>query len=68
MKYDVKGKNKTVVYMLGKLLDNNMDPILSEEHTEFRWCSLPDAIELVKYKDSADMLSFFHEAILKMHK
>lgn len=66
LKYVVKGEHKTVVYWLAEPIDAQKDPILSEEHTEFRWVSKENAIELVKeYTEFAELLDYFEKKIEK---
>lgn len=63
LNYKVKGKDKTVVYWLAELCDAEKDPILSDEHTEFRWLKKDDAIKLSGYADFAAMVQYFHDRI-----
>lgn len=63
LNYKVKGKDKTVVYWLAELRDVQMDPTLSDEHTEFRWLNKDDAIKLSGYADFAQMVQHFHDRI-----
>lgn len=64
--YEVKGKPKTVIYWLAELRDPQKDPILSDEHTEFRWLAKADAVSLSGYRDFANMVDYFHEKIGKL--
>lgn len=63
LNYKVKGKDKTVVYWLAELCDATKDPILSDEHTEFRWLDKDAAIKLSGYADFAEMVKHFHDRI-----
>lgn len=63
LNYKVKGKDKIVVYWLAELCDAKKDPILSDEHTEFRWLEKDDAIKLCGYADFAEMVQHFHDCI-----
>lgn len=63
LEYKVKGKNKIVVYWLAELRDTSKDPILSNEHTEFRWLAKDDAIVLSGFHDFANMVQYFHDKI-----
>lgn len=63
LNYKVKGKDKVVVYWLAEVYDAKKDPILSDEHTEFRWLGKDDAIKLCGYADFAEMVQYFHDRI-----
>lgn len=63
LNYKVKGRDKMVVYWLAELSDAEKDPILSDEHTEFRWLKKDDAIKLSGYADFAEMVQYFHDRI-----
>lgn len=63
LEYKVKGKPKTVVYWLAELRDQQRNPILSDEHTEFRWLPKDEAIKLSGYPDFAAMVDYFHDQI-----
>lgn len=63
LNYKVKGNDKTVIYWLAELRNPQKDPILSDEHTEFRWLKKDDAISLSGYADFAVMVNHFHERI-----
>lgn len=63
LNYKVKGNDKTVVYWLAELCDATKDPILSDEHTEFRWLEKDAAIKLSGYDDFAAMVQHFHDRI-----
>lgn len=63
LNYKVKGKDKTVVYWLAELRDPKKNPILSDEHTEFRWLMKDEAISLCGYTDFAEMVRHFHDKI-----
>lgn len=63
LNYKVKGKDKAVVYWLAELKNAQKVPILSDEHTEFRWLAKDDAISLSGYPDFAEMVKHFHHQI-----
>lgn len=63
LNYKVKGNDKTVVYWLAELREAEKDPILSQEHTEFKWLGKDDAITLCGYADFAEMVQYFHDRI-----
>lgn len=54
--YQVRGKDKEVLYWLAELRDPSTKVILSEEHQDYRWAKLQDACHLAKYKDLQDTL------------
>ncbi|KAI7795667.1 bis(5'-nucleosyl)-tetraphosphatase [asymmetrical] [Triplophysa rosa] len=54
--YQVRGKDKEVLYWLAELRDPNTRVILSDEHRDYRWARLQEACELAKYKDLEDTL------------
>lgn len=62
----MKGKPKEVVYWLAELRDNKKDPILSDEHTEFRWLQKDAAIAISGYPDFIAMINHFHDQIGKL--
>lgn len=66
VKKNKKNFNKTVVYWLAELRDPQKDPILSDEHTEFRWLKKDDAISLSGYADFAEMVNHFHDRISQL--
>lgn len=66
LEYRVENKPKTVVYWLAKLMDPTKAPILSEEHTEFEWLPLEDAIKLTGFNDFENMIRYFHNKIPKL--
>lgn len=61
LNYKVKGNDKTVVYWLAELRAPQKNPILSDEHTEFRWLMKDEAISLSGYADFAEMVRHFHD-------
>lgn len=66
LQYQVKNKHKTVVYWLAQLVNPMKAPILSEEHTDFEWLPLEDAIKLTGFTDFENMIRYFHEEIPKL--
>lgn len=66
LNYKVKGRDKTVVYWLAEIADAKRDPILSDEHTEFRWLAKEEAIALSGFQDFAAMVNHFHDLIGKL--
>lgn len=61
--YKVKGQRKEVIYWLAEIANVDKDPILSDEHTEFRWLTKDAAIQLSGYSDFAAMVNDFHGRI-----
>ena len=46
--YEVKGRPKTVVYWLARLLDPQSTPVrLSNEHRHFKWANLEESCRLI---------------------
>ncbi len=50
-----KGSSRKIILFLGKT--SRKDPILSEEHTHFKWCNYEKAYYLVKFKEKKDALN-----------
>ncbi|XP_063602440.1 bis(5'-nucleosyl)-tetraphosphatase [asymmetrical]-like [Penaeus indicus] len=65
LKYEVRGKPKTVIYWLAEMNDNSKEVALSEEHQEFRWLPLADACSLAKFPDMISTLEECEEFIKK---
>ncbi len=43
-------------YVYGVEVDNNVDAKLSEEHTEKRWCTLDESLQLLKFETNKEAL------------
>lgn len=56
-------EDKIVTYWLAEVINPRQDPILSEEHTEFRWLPKKEAVELSGYKDFQEMVEHFDDQI-----
>lgn len=56
LRYQVRGKDKTVLYWLAELRDPSMAVTLSEEHQDYRWAQLDEACKLAGYKDLQETL------------
>ncbi|XP_066502627.1 bis(5'-nucleosyl)-tetraphosphatase [asymmetrical] [Hoplias malabaricus] len=54
--YEVRGKQKEVLYWLAELRDPSIKVILSDEHQDYRWAKLDEACSLAKYQDLQDTL------------
>ncbi|XP_055390148.1 bis(5'-nucleosyl)-tetraphosphatase [asymmetrical] [Condylostylus longicornis] len=65
LKYDVDGVPKSVIYWLAELVNPCKNPVLSDEHTEYKWLPKNEAKELAKFKDFQDLIDFFHDKINK---
>lgn len=63
LEYKVGKYDKIVVYWLAELRNPNQNPILSDEHTEFRWLNKTDAKEISGFKDFSEMIDYFHDKI-----
>lgn len=58
LNYEVQGKPKRVVYWLSELKNPNTPVTLSDEHIDFKWLNLPQALNYVeKYKDFQQVLN-----------
>lgn len=56
-------QDKIVTYWLAELKNPLQDPVLSQEHTEFRWLPKKAAVELSGYKDFEQMVEHFDQMI-----
>lgn len=45
-----------MIYWLGKVKDINTQVVLSNEHQDYKWLKLDEAIVLGKYKEMTDVL------------
>jgi len=54
--YDVKGRQKNVIYWLSELKDPQTQITLSDEHQAFEWLSLANAQNYAKYPDLQKLL------------
>ena len=54
--YQVKGKNKRVVYWLSEVKDLNTPVKLSCEHIDYKWLPLDKVIDILPYKDLINIL------------
>ncbi|WKY04103.1 hypothetical protein Q1695_005235 [Nippostrongylus brasiliensis] len=58
LRYEVKGKPKTVKYWLAQL--KNPDEVkLSDEHQNWKWAELDDAIKIAEYAEMGALLRKF---------
>lgn len=56
LNYQVRGKEKEVLYWLAELRDPGIKVRLSDEHRDYRWVKLDEACMLAKYADLQDTL------------
>ncbi|XP_064090178.1 bis(5'-nucleosyl)-tetraphosphatase [asymmetrical]-like [Macrobrachium nipponense] len=56
LKYEVKGKPKTVIYWMAELLEPSTPVLMSEEHQDYRWLPLTEACQLSKFPDMIETL------------
>jgi len=61
--YKGKSQDKIVTYWLAELKNPHQNPILSEEHTEFKWLPKREAVELSGFKDFEEMVEHFDDQI-----
>ncbi|KAJ0069042.1 hypothetical protein NL108_016649 [Boleophthalmus pectinirostris] len=61
LRYQVRGKNKEVLYWLAELRDPNTPVTLSSEHRDFCWAGLDRACALARYQDLQDSLRAAHQ-------
>lgn len=54
--YQVRGRDKTVLYWLAELRDPAMAVTLSDEHQDYRWAQLDEACKLARYQDLQETL------------
>lgn len=60
-------KEKTVVYWLAKTVDPNLETIkLSDEHVDFRWATLNEAVDLIKYDGMKNVIKKAHEYLMSI--
>lgn len=63
LNYKVKGVDKIVIYWLAELINPSQDPILSDEHTAFKWLNKTETISIAGYRDFNQMLEHFDNEI-----
>lgn len=61
----VGDKNKTVIYWLAELKDQNETVKVSEEHTSFKWVQIDEAIQLVEHDDIIGLLREVNDYLSK---
>ena len=62
LKYEVRGKMKTVVYFVGEVVGDK-EVVLSREHTEYKWLGIEKACMYAKYEDMQGALREVHEFV-----
>ncbi|XP_006626761.2 bis(5'-nucleosyl)-tetraphosphatase [asymmetrical] [Lepisosteus oculatus] len=60
LRYEVRGRAKTVVYWLAELRDPGAAVRLSREHQDYRWLGLEQACGLAGHTDMQDALRAAH--------
>ena len=65
LNYEVRGKQKRVVYWLAELIDPHTAVILSDEHRDFKWVKLPEALELTPWPDTKKLYQAAQEFLEK---
>lgn len=50
-------------YVYGVEIDKNMEPVLSFEHTEKKWCTFNEALDLLKYDTNKEAFNKLYERI-----
>lgn len=66
--YQVRGKEKEVLYWLAELRDPGLKVKLSDEHQDYRWAKLDEACRLAKYTDLQDTLKNVQHFLEKAEK
>lgn len=66
--YQVRGKEKEVLYWLAELRDPRIKIRLSDEHQDYRWVKLDEACRLAKYTDLQDTLQNVQHFLEKAEK
>ncbi|XP_062867451.1 bis(5'-nucleosyl)-tetraphosphatase [asymmetrical] isoform X1 [Trichomycterus rosablanca] len=59
--YEVRGKEKEVLYWLAELQDPSTSVRLSDEHQDYKWAKVEEACRLAKYQDLQDTLKNVHQ-------
>lgn len=67
LQYEVRGKPKTTVYFVAQLLSAK-DPVLSDEHTEYRFVPKSDVQAIAPFPDFLEMLEAFDAEIRNLHQ
>lgn len=67
LQYEVRGKPKTTVYFVAQLLSAK-DPVLSDEHTEYRFVPKSDVKAIAPFPDFLEMLEAFDAEIRNLHQ
>ncbi|CAI9739087.1 bis5' [Octopus vulgaris] len=63
--YPVKDASKRVIYWLSQVKDPNVKVTLSSEHSDFKWCSLKEALDIVEFHNTRDI---FNKATAHLEK
>ena len=63
LRYEAFGAPKIVTYWLARLVEYDDKVLLSDEHQDFRWLGLNEAIELSGFPDMANCLKNFSDML-----
>ncbi|XP_023012565.2 purine phosphoribosyltransferase family protein Apf [Leptinotarsa decemlineata] len=63
LNYEVKGKPKTVYYWLAELINPRAEVKLSDEHQDFKWLEIEEAMKYADYKDMRELLLDFEKYV-----
>lgn len=66
LNYNVKNQPKVVVYWLAELISGR-DPILSDEHTEFKFLPKEEVKKFSTWPEFTSMVDYFESEIKKLH-
>lgn len=66
--YQVRGKEKEVLYWLAELRDPSVKVKLSDEHRDYRWAELEEACRLANFTDLQDTLKNVQRFLEKAEK
>jgi 8-oxo-dGTP pyrophosphatase MutT (NUDIX family) len=61
--FDYKGKAMTVVVSAAQVAEDQ-DIVMNNEHTEYKWVSFDEAIEMMKFEDDKNGLRVCREKLL----
>ncbi|MBM3234585.1 NUDIX domain-containing protein [Candidatus Pacearchaeota archaeon] len=69
--FKLKGEliNKEAVFFLAQISEKEADKVrISEEHDDFKWLNLKEALKLIKIKSNREMLEKAYDFILEFEK
>lgn len=62
--FEYRGKIMTVVVFTAQV-DEDQDVVINSEHTEYKWVSFDEAIEMMKFEDDKKGLRMCRERIIR---